>query len=873
MAIIREALRAVARRAKPLEARLRRSDLLLPVSDMARRLYRLYLVTESMTAAERAYCEGFNEIPIEPGLVLLESYWGRKVACGPYAIFRALERRADADRFSYVWCKDENIDIPEDVARHPRVSFVSHRSVDYSLALLRARFLVSNSTFPPYFVRREGQAYLNTWHGVPIKHMGRDADPTLLAASNVQRNFIHATHLLFGGDHMWRSLVKPYGMTAMIGDRLHAIGTPRVDLILNADRAEVRRRLGVGDDVKVVLFAPTWRGRMREIETDISRQVEAIKRLNASLGSGYKVLLSVHQLIRERMVRLGRSIDVVPKDIDINELMAGVDVLVSDYSSIMVDFLPLDRPIVSYAFDKAEYEATRGLYLRIEDLPVALATDLDGLIAAVRAERLPSSFPTFEPTRELLLAGEDGAASDRAAALIADAAPAVDPAPPVRRKKRILIYGGGFLPNGITASLLNLLDNIDYDGNDVFLVVDSTTIDNDPLRSERYGRVNPRCQVIWRNGKLMLSAEEAAAFRLLRDMDECGAREIAIVKSAFAREARRTFGDEEFDVAIDFSGYSPFWATVIAAANARKCVIYQHNHLWAEANNPHPDRDQTQLKGVFRCYRFYDTIVSVSAETMRVNQNHLQDYYGEAHAATVRNPIAIADLVAKSKQEPQLGDAERAKLERYPDAVRFISLGRFSPEKNHARLLRAFAAVLQEKVDAVLMIVGDGPLREATEKLAGKLDIAHRVVFTGRLTNPFPLLKSSDCLVLSSDYEGQPMTILEALALGVPCIGTDIPGNRSLLGHGYGTLVDADAESLALGMIDFVREREPGLPFDPHAYQDEVMAEFAEIVCAPLPTPRQPWDLKPPPDETSDVPADSDKAPSTETAGERLAAG
>lgn len=873
MAMIRESLRAIARRVRPIEARLRRSNLLLPVSDMARRLYRLYLVTESLSAAERAYCDGFHEVAIEPGLVMLESYWGRKIACGPYAIFRALERRPDAHRFSYVWCKDEEINIPEDVARHPRVTFVTHRSVDYSRALLRAEFLVSNSTFPPYFIRRQGQTYLNTWHGVPIKHMGRDADPTLLAASNVQRNFIHATHLLFGGDHMWRSLVKPYGMTAMIGDRLHPIGTPRVDLTLKADRAEVRRRLGVGDDVKVVLFAPTWRGRMREIETDISRQVEAIRRLNASLGSGYKVLLSVHQLIRERMVRLGKSIDVVPKDIDINELMAGIDVLVSDYSSIMVDFLPLDRPIVSYAFDKQEYEATRGLYLRLEDLPVALTIDLDGLVAAVRAERRPSSFPSYAATRELLLAGEDGAASDRAAALIADARPAASAAPAVRDKRRILIYGGGFLPNGITASLLNLIDNIDYDTTDVFLVVDSLTIDEDPLRRERYGRVNPRCQIIWRNGKLALTAAEAAAFRQLRDTDECSAREVEIVKSAFAREARRAFGPEEFDVAIDFSGYSPFWAAVIAAANARKCTIYQHNHLWAEANNPHPDRDQTQLKGVFRCYRFYDAIVSVSAETMRVNQSHLQKYYGDAHAATVRNPIAIADLVAKSKQEPQLSDADRVKLERYPNAMRFISLGRFSPEKNHARLLRAFAAVLQERIDAVLLIVGDGPLRAATEKLADKLGIAHRVVFTGRLTNPFPLLKSSDCLVLSSDYEGQPMTILEAMALGVPCIGTDIPGNRSLLGRGYGTLVDQDAEALALGMIDFVRDREPIRSFDPHAYQDEVMAEFEEIACAPLPTPRKPWEVVPVPDEVSDAPGNGNEAPPMEGRNERLAAG
>src|SRR5699024_6928871 len=76
--------------------------------------------------------------------------------------------------------------------------------------------------------------------------------------------------------------------------------------------------------------------------------------------------------------------------------------------------------------------------------------------------------------------------------------------------------------------------------------------------------------------------------------------------------------------------------------------------------------------------------------------------------------------------------------------------------------------------------------------------------FTGQLNNPYPLLNMCDCFVLSSNYEGQAIVLLEALILEKPVITTDVPGPRSVVEGGYGLIVDNTTEGLTDGMKQFL---------------------------------------------------------------------
>lgn len=130
-------------------------------------------------------------------------------------------------------------------------------------------------------------------------------------------------------------------------------------------------------------------------------------------------------------------------------------------------------------------------------------------------------------------------------------------------------------------------------------------------------------------------------------------------------------------------------------------------------------------------------------------------------------------------------------------------VGRLVPIKNHALFLQAAQRVRRVLPDARFAIIGDGELREALVAQAKALGLAEAVTFTGFLRNLCPAYSDLDLLVISSDNEGTPVSIIEALAAGVPVVATAVGGVPDLLdGGGFGALVPpGNADALATAII------------------------------------------------------------------------
>jgi glycosyltransferase involved in cell wall biosynthesis len=109
------------------------------------------------------------------------------------------------------------------------------------------------------------------------------------------------------------------------------------------------------------------------------------------------------------------------------------------------------------------------------------------------------------------------------------------------------------------------------------------------------------------------------------------------------------------------------------------------------------------------------------------------------------------------------------------------SVGHLRPEKNVARLLRAVRWPLQRGVDLHLLVLGDGPQRDALEELAATQLLAGRVHFAGHQPDPREAYHAMDLLALSSDTEQQPLALLEAMAASLPAVATDVGDVRSML--------------------------------------------------------------------------------------------
>ncbi|MDU0349607.1 glycosyltransferase [Actinomyces sp. MRS3W] len=129
---------------------------------------------------------------------------------------------------------------------------------------------------------------------------------------------------------------------------------------------------------------------------------------------------------------------------------------------------------------------------------------------------------------------------------------------------------------------------------------------------------------------------------------------------------------------------------------------------------------------------------------------------------------------------------------------RLLCVARMVPAKNHGLLLHTVAALGQTGMNASLTLVGDGPLRGQLEAQARTLGIADRVHFAGLQRDPRPFYQDADLFMLLSDYEGQPMSLIEAMASGLPAVATPVGGVPDVVvGDVNGALVEPDADRAA----------------------------------------------------------------------------
>lgn len=166
-----------------------------------------------------------------------------------------------------------------------------------------------------------------------------------------------------------------------------------------------------------------------------------------------------------------------------------------------------------------------------------------------------------------------------------------------------------------------------------------------------------------------------------------------------------------------------------------------------------------------------------------------------------------------------------------PPTPYLLNVARLVPQKGHRRLLEAYALAVPEEP---LVIIGDGPLRPALEKLARTLGIGDRVRFLGQKHNPYPWMHQARLFVLSSEYEGFGLVLLEALVCGTPVVAVDCPGGiRDVL---KGALEDSVSAMSAPALAE---KMSAVLAQPPPVIRDEWLDDFREsrIVAAFLAPP------------------------------------
>jgi CDP-glycerol glycerophosphotransferase len=348
--------------------------------------------------------------------VLYDSFNGKQYSDAPRAVHEALcARNADVE---HIWVtRDGQAPVPAGTRT------VEANSREWFEALATSRYIVANTHLPPWIERRKGQVVAQTWHGIGFKRVAFDMD-------SVQ--FANPTYLekLEQEAPNWSFLVSPSSFCTEIMRRafrydgeICEIGSPRNDLLFTGDRTaiadRVRQAVGIPADRKILLYAPTWRdnafygpGRYRfDMQLDVSQFPPELQR-------EYVLLVRRHPNTVDDL--LGQDSDFV-YDVanypDVRDLLVAADVLVTDYSTISLDFLNTGRPVLYYTYDLASYrDNLRGFYFDLEGegpgpvletTPevVAALRDLDGGQRQYRDR--------YERFRQIYCHAEDGHATDR----------------------------------------------------------------------------------------------------------------------------------------------------------------------------------------------------------------------------------------------------------------------------------------------------------------------------------------------------------------------------------------------------------------------------------------------------------------------------
>ncbi|WP_404932427.1 CDP-glycerol glycerophosphotransferase family protein [Pediococcus acidilactici] len=328
--------------------------------------------------------------------ILFESSLGKRFEDSPKVIYQKMVENNEP--FDYVWVSNNNLPLKV----NPNTKIIKRLSIKYYYYLATSKYWVNNQNFPTYLTKRKETSYLQTWHGTPLKKMQHDQK---IIEGRKPGYLDRVTH----AKNQWTALVSPspyatkafrsaFKYTGPIIEK----GYPRNDIFYSKNaasiRQKVRRQLGISEQKKVILYAPTFRdynknGRRFVMDNEID-----FTKFENTLGDDYVLLMRQHVVIASRLRipgEMSHNILNVSKYPSVQELMLASDVLVTDYSSVMFDYLNTNKPIYFYTYDLDKYLELRGTYFDFtKEVPGPLVKTSEELFKAIQDENYWAEYGT-----------------------------------------------------------------------------------------------------------------------------------------------------------------------------------------------------------------------------------------------------------------------------------------------------------------------------------------------------------------------------------------------------------------------------------------------------------------------------------------------
>ena len=243
----------------------------------------------------------------------------------------------------------------------------------------------------------------------------------------------------------------------------------------------------------------------------------------------------------------------------------------------------------------------------------------------------------------------------------------------------------------------------------------------------------------------------------------------------------RIFKDLKPDV-VHSHLYAIKYAAISATLCGVKCIVHTMHNIATKETDA---KGQFLNKILFK--RFHVIPVSLSKE---IQNTVIERYHiGEKDLPIIFNGIDLNKCVPKLNYDNK-------------DNLKYLHIGRFTAQKNHEMLIDAFSLVHARLPKAELSLIGVGELEDRVKQQVRELGLMNSVRFLGLQDNVFPFLTEADIFVLSSKYEGMPMTIIEAMGTGIPVVSTNVGGVSSIIDNNInGVLTNVSTDDFANAMF------------------------------------------------------------------------
>ena len=315
------------------------------------------------------------------------SYNFNKYACNPRAITEYLLENTQ-DSYEIYWGFNKSIDTKN---IDQKIHVVKKYSISYLIALYSSKFIFNNcrnNILDSLFIKKKNQKYIQTWHGAfGLKRVEKDAQDNLDKKYIIQAKIdSKMCDLMLSNSKNYSLLLrKSFWYKGLILENC----MPRNDIFYDSIKVQhyynkIRETLGFSKNSKIVLYAPTFRVDMK-LNYYVINWDNVIPSFKKILGDDVKILVRLHP----NMVSI-KGVDMLTNynnvfDItsypDITEFLLSADIMISDYTSAMFDFVLQNKPCFIYAVDKNMYD--RGFYMNLNQLPFPIAETENELISNI----------------------------------------------------------------------------------------------------------------------------------------------------------------------------------------------------------------------------------------------------------------------------------------------------------------------------------------------------------------------------------------------------------------------------------------------------------------------------------------------------------